>query len=356
MIQYGDDSFNLSSRLANELQFTRQPEAVRIVLECNDVEFFTTVVYPVNGNYTLYGFRDLIEDYFADKALVGAEFTITAWEEDSDNFERKTVRILNAKVVPDCDLDEDFGRENFLTTRSHYVIPRSGSVLLYFVCSETDDSDAPSIECVFMKGGKITKQSYTPYYTHKSGTWFQFVSFSPTLLTQSIKAQVGYDPGTLLSATVTSGMRSMTVYVTDKVPDLQFYFIGAFGYWESVYIWGTTTVKTTLDFKEAECNGTTKRYSRTVERVNEVETVPLSLEEADWMNEFLTSPNIKYQMNVSDVEQEVILDDIESEIPDDGKDTVKIKFSWRFANHGHYLNNYKRVNATFKDEYTTAFD
>lgn len=138
-----------------------------------------------------------------------------------------------------------------------------------------------------------------------------------------------------LSATATVGNRSMTVYFIDRVPDLVLTCRNAFNCYEDFYIFGTTKLKTEIDAKEAVCNGVTSQYNKTSIRKYVVETAPMTLEEADHFNQFLQSPHIWY-MVPPDRDEEVLFEDITSEISDSAKELDKIKFTWKFADNSHW--------------------
>lgn len=62
----------------------------------------------------------------------------------------------------------------------------------------------------------------------------------------------------------------------------------------------------------------------------------MGAEEAEWFNEFLASSYVQRELN-QDWQQEVLISDITSEISDNAKDLVKMKFSWRYNDNARWI-------------------
>jgi hypothetical protein len=71
-------------------------------------------------------------------------------------------------------------------------------------------------------------------------------------------------------------------------------------------------------------------YDETVKVKHEVETAPLTYDEAMWLNQMLTSKLVKRPMDDGE-EAEVLISDISSEVTDADKELIRLKFSWKYA-------------------------
>jgi hypothetical protein len=99
---------------------------------------------------------------------------------------------------------------------------------------------------------------------------------------------------------------------------------------EKMYLFGATSIKTEVDRNEAICGNTTQFYDENVKVKHEVETAPLTYEEAKSMTEMLTSKYVTRRVGNSTFEK-VLITDITSEVTDSNKELTKIKFSWKYA-------------------------
>ena len=86
----------------------------------------------------------------------------------------------------------------------------------------------------------------------------------------------------------------------------------------------------------------------------EVETVPLGLEEAEWLNQFLGSQYV-FKTIPPDNDQRVLISDIDSEISDSSKDQVIIKFRWKFS-EPYIWHIFDQHQKRFTDKYNETYD
>ena len=69
---------------------------------------------------------------------------------------------------------------------------------------------------------------------------------------------------------------------------------------------------------------------------HEVETAPLTHDEAMWLNQMLTSRLVLKPVDNYDTAQ-ILISDITSEVSDSDKDLVRIKFCWKYADGNEWL-------------------
>jgi hypothetical protein len=134
----------------------------------------------------------------------------------------------------------------------------------------------------------------------------------------------------VLGGTIVHGSRVIDFFFTDDEPLESFGFYNAFNVWENYHVYGVSNIKTSFTQKEAICAGVSSYYNQSASRVVEIKTVPLSYEEALWVNELLGSKRI-VKVIPPDDERDILISDVTSEISDSDKETISIKFSWKYA-------------------------
>jgi hypothetical protein len=134
----------------------------------------------------------------------------------------------------------------------------------------------------------------------------------------------------VLGGTIVHGGRVIDFFFTDDEPLESFGFYNAFNVWENYHVYGVSNTKTSFTQKEAICAGVSSYYNQSASRVVEIKTVPLSYEEALWVNELLGSKRI-VKVIPPDDDRDILISDVTSEISDSDKETISIKFSWKYA-------------------------
>jgi hypothetical protein len=126
------------------------------------------------------------------------------------------------------------------------------------------------------------------------------------------------------------GTRYFNIFFTDEKATDVFTFVNAFNIEETAFLFNTTTVKTEVDRSEAVCGNRMQFYDETIKVKHEVETAPLTYDEAMWLNQMLTSKLVKRPMDDGE-DAEVLISDISSEVTDADKELIRLKFSWKYA-------------------------
>lgn len=354
MINYYPEWIVLSSNLPNALKITSPYNEIYFAVYDGSNAIYGTTLYPNHNEVYFYGLRDVIMQYMEKTGKDLVKFTIaTPNHEDQDEDLYMDVYVMYSKIRPSYEYDEEFVENHFLTTRTNYVIPKTGGVTLRFVNRGNLTRLNVVIDCVIVADGEIkhfVKES-TMTCTNRPYTYYVSVYYS-TLISIA-QNELNENVEKILSATAMVGNRSMTVYFIDRVPDLVLTARNAFNCYEDFYIFGTTKLKTEIDAKEAVCNGVTSQYNKTSIRKFEVETAPLTLEEADYLNFLLQSSYIWY-MIPPDRDEEVLIEDVTSEISDSAKQLVKIKFTWKFADNSHW-HLFEEITQKFKDVFNLTF-
>ena len=353
MINVFLSEYNLLTSVQTSFTISQVRDWVDVSIKLEEVYIYTTRLYPYNNTATFYGFRDILRQNMKARQLCLASLSIVAAEADGAEYYENKYIIYNE--VTDMDDERDLLWARFLTTRTYYTLPRMGGQLPLAFFSDENEEKTLRAECVFKKEdgsiwmGQFVKSIY-PFQTPH----VYYVYLTAEEIVRYMENAEGAPVGKLLSFTCHVGNRSMTVYMTDEPFEVDFSFRNSFNVTERIYIYGTTKWKSSFERKEAVSQGIVSFYDMTEERKYEVETAPMSTEEAEWFNEFLASSYVQRDLN-ADWQPTVLISDITSEISDNAKELIKMKFSWRYNDNTRWIstNSHPQVfskpfNDTFK--------
>jgi hypothetical protein len=353
MINLNLDTYTLSSSLPSSFYINQVDASVTVHIIINNITIYSTRLYPNGTIATFYEFRSIVREYMRSHFLSIATVKVSAdYGGGGETTNPKYIIFSDTKFSNDY--DADFLVSNFLINRTYLTLPRNYGFALPFFHNGTDAVD-PMACCKFeTSNGKtfeywVGLTAYTSNYPR-----VVMLSCGPEYVKRMADNEEGEDLGRLLSYTVYLGKRSMTFYVTDELPTMEFEFLSAFNVWHTMYIYGTTNLKTDIDRKEAVISGSSTFYDQTVERLHEVQTAPMTIEEANWFNEFLESPYVWYNINEDVTDIRVLISDIKSEISDSSKDLIRMKFSWRHDDNTHYR-DIDRIPQVFNKSYAPPF-
>jgi len=351
MINLSLAQYNLLSSLPSQFSVSEVSDRVKVAILLDGIVGYETTLYAYEGWTTFYGFQDFVRQSMRARQMVLAALTIVATHDDRQESISGKYVVFNEVV--NIDIEQDLLYRRFLTIRSYYRLPRTGVMQLVFF----SDSVSPLsliAECVCKEDdGSIRTVPFTRRIPFIQIPYIYYVNLDITEIQQSLEQEHGTDVGKLLAMTCHVEERSMTVFISDEPYEVDFFFCNSFNIWERIYIYGTTKIKTAFDRKEAVSKGVSSFYDMSSERKYEVETAPMMIEEAEWFNEFLASPRVERELN-EDWRPTVLISDINSEISDNAKDLIKMKFSWRYDDNTRYIGTSIQPQV-FSPPYNTTF-
>ena len=334
MINLFLSQYNLLTTLPHQFTITDVDVCTDVTITLGNIDIYTTRLYENGGKATLYGFRDIVRENMLARGLSLASLTIRAQEEAGEFvISGKYILFSEATCMGDV---EDIIWRRFLTTRSFYVLPLDCDFPVSFF-SDADEQFTTYADCIFKDtDGTLHTYTYELQTTLYNDPHVYCEYITPGFMKETIERREGRQLGTMVSFTFHTGQRSITAYISDEPYEVDFYFRNSFNTTEHVFVYGTTVKKTVISRKEAVSQGVTSFYDKSVERRHEVETSPMSMEEAEWFNEFLESSHVYRWLN-DDWQPEVLISDITSEISDNAKELVKMKFSWRYNDNSIWI-------------------
>ncbi len=354
------ESIYLTAHLPEEVSFETDAESLEISIYVNNSKVFTSSYYPYNAEIIIRDIRSIVETNMLERKLCLATLKIVATEpketkpdvtyDDDGNIymefgdeeeEPVTETVDNIKVVccrfKTTEISDEFLRYSFLTIRKSALIPMNGQLKLsnytrdYAVGSNTaliyySRRDIPGAIFTYnLTMGKMQSEPEKIVSTTLTHQYFKQIVDQAKSVNSKVHG-VEYQIGS----------KHFNIFFTEELPTDVFSFYNAFNIEERAYLYGATTIKTEIDRSEAVCGNYTQFYDEKVKTKYEVETAPLTIDEAKWLNQMLTSKLVKHSMEDGSFE-EILISDITSEVSNSDKDLIRLKFTWKYADGNEWL-------------------
>lgn len=329
-------AFCLSSMLPDLRWSTDQAEVrVRLYYQHPAEILIDTTLTAANGFVKLYETRDLIERYMRHNGLARAyPINIQHLVEDNGNYWQGdgalTVLFCEKNLSLPNNSTSEWMERNFLSTISVKPLPSIDEAVeqLYFVQPQGTPPN-PSLHVSYINGDGnvetsdiLLSASYNPSATNLFVCEFSI---------NSLLAQLT-DAAAIVGVTVSVGNRHMEYYRPARSEHVAFRFLNAFNVMESAYLNAIVNRKTDDGRKLANVSGSLTHYDRKPVTEYEVETSPLSFEEASWIDQLITSPEVTLLDGTS-----VIITDGTAECHNDNSELNKAKFAYKELDQRHTI-------------------
>lgn len=343
----------LTSNLPEVVEIETDAARLEVNIFIGNVKVFKSVYYPFNSLVSVRDIRSIIEATLFEQHLVMATLKIEVYEPKNNVTNTQTVIDENGNYVmtfgsdgsasPDATVEDvkvvycrfktgssssDFLRFHYLTTRKSALLPRNGKIT---ICNHTQG---------YVMGTNLARIYYSVPWSPGQMLIYNWdfgrmQSTTEAIITSKktyddFKNAVNEPSCTVHMVEYQIGTRYFNIFFTDEKATDVFTFVNAFNIEETAFLFNTTTVKTEVDRSEAVCGNRMQFYDETVKVKHEVETAPLTYDEAMWLNQMLTSKLVKRPMDDGE-EAEVLISDISSEVTDADKELIRLKFSWKYA-------------------------
>lgn len=299
--------------------------------------------YAYNGNVSLYDIGSLIEAYMRSSGYTFANFTFYLLNASGNTDDSFTLSVLYCDRYTVCTDVQTFLSENFLTTLDHRRIAPDDTLSLFFFAIQGESLNY-DITIRWRKIGedkvRLHKGTLSSANIASTSNVIQLNVSQPSLKrTMAETYSLAEYEFEIVGYTLTIGQRSMTCYVDRSLSQYEcFMFRNAFNVWDVLTLPATTTTKTEVERSTAVVNSTSSFYNQQVVKTYEVECGPLTSDEAQWIDQLLTSYEVRRMVAnaVDDTEpwmlEEVLITDSDCEISD-GDEPNTVKFTWRYANN-----------------------
>lgn len=357
------DSIYLTAHLPEEVSIETDAARLEVNIFVDDVKVFKSVYYPFDKMVSVRDIRSIIEASMCERQLVMATLKMEIYEPKSsvntptsvtidengnyvvtygsDGSASPNASLDNVKMVY-CRFKSDISSEGylgcrFLTTRKSALMSHNGKLSLsnYTKAYVQGSNNA----LIYYSHPQVPEQIFS-YHANLG----KMQSATEKIVTAELsydyfKSMVDQARGTnckVHGVEYRIGVRQFNIFFTDEKPTETFVFLNAFNIMETAYLYNTTSIKTEVDRIEAVCGHRTQFYDETVKVKHEVETAPLTYDEAKWLNQMLTSKLVKRPISVDESAQ-VLISDISSEVTDSDKELIRIKFSWKYVDGTEWI-------------------
>lgn len=299
--------------------------------------------YSFNGNVSLYDIGSLIEAYMRSSGYTYANFTFFLLNANGGTDDQFVLSVLYCDRYTVCTDVQTFLSENFLTTLDHRRVAEGDTLSMFYFVNANESYNA-QYAVTWRKSGETDRHVFTKSIAGGTASVADVrqlnVSQAQMAMFIAEDASIKQSEVEIILFTVTVNQRSMTCYVDrslDAANDT-FLFRNAFNVWDTLTLPTTTTAKTEVERSTAVVNSVSSFYNQQVVKTYEVECGPLTSDEAKWIDQLLTSYEVRrFVANaVDDTEpwmlEEVLITDSDCEISD-GDEPNTVKFTWRYANN-----------------------
>ena len=325
----------LSADLPDEVEIESLTPQVTVTITINEVEVYSSPYYIYGLKAYVRDIRSIVEAAMLQKDLAIAKFLLTV--KDYENFTYNTGNVIVIySHLKSLSGSEQQLTKSFLSTRKSALLSRSCPFSLYNYAVPymqvyhycyiyyTIPSSREIITATYTFGNK---QSDTPKIIPTDASYAKL---------QELLAQRNILDATIHRVYYYLDGREFNIYFTPDTPSDTFQFKGNFNLWETVCLFGATTSKMEIDRSEAVCGNKVAYYDTTVKVKHEVETAPLTLSEAQFLTQLLSSQEITREV-ADGLFAPVIISDISSEVSDNNSNPIRLKFTWTYADQIEFL-------------------
>ena len=330
--------FYLSSALPDLTWSTDQQEVhVRLYYQHTGNMLADVTLAASGSTVSLYETREIVERYMRAHALARL-YPLQVMHEEEGYWQGDgalTVffceKNLVLPLVNGSPSESAWLESHFLSTRTTKVLPSDENAIeqLYFVQPQGTPGD-PVLHANFIDGSgtvaniDVTMQANWPV----SSSNLYVCEFSIDSVKSAIPVATGCQQ--VLSIAVQVGDRIMEYFRPARKENLAFRFLNAFNVYESAYLCATVSRETEDGRKFALVAGKLEHYDRKPVTVYEVQTAPLSFEQASWIDQLITSPDVRLLDDTP-----LIITDGKAECSNDNTKLNAAKFSFKELDQRH---------------------
>lgn len=333
----------LLSYSIGEISISVDGDYVDVLLDMPGKTLYSERLYPFDGIVTIYDIASLIEHEMRAAALAYAEFSLKVFSDTvTEKADVYLMRILYCdRYVPQVDT-QCFLAENFLSTLNMRRVSDSSAISIFFFAEE-GESVAYSVEYRGRRldnGEAVHQRAYFDSGSTAAAAGIVQVNIQVGDMTEALadSNSLSLDMVKLQSFTVRSGNRSMSFFIDDLMEDADcFYFRNCFNVWDWAALPAVTSAKTEVEKSTAVINGSTLYYDRSSSKSYQLDSAPLTSDEADLIDQLITSYEvfrIEYDRTSPEspfVMAPVLISDSSCEVNDGDSAPNSVKLTWRYA-------------------------
>jgi len=316
-----EDECVLTSRLDSILARTDKTKVDVSVIRDPDGdidEFFSTTLFAFDGIVEVSALGKLIEERFRAKGRITDMMSVVI----------DGISLDFIALYCNHNLNSDFDYKRcFWTTSATSLVHRNSAISLahHFTGSSTYHVK------VVGRGPDGRLAMVERDFTRTAGSWW--VSFSVDEIIRFALNQTDYEAGADIAEvayfTVEYGNLQKIFYVVEDPFFLTFRFRNLFNAPEYLDVVGKVKRKTVVDRDTAICGGRSRQYNQVINRTYEVETGPLTPDQALSLEQLISSYDVMLIASADDYD--IIITDHSCEVDNDDASLVTMKFTFRLA-------------------------
>ena len=342
----------LSSALPDP-EWSSSSEHVLVALydTSEDSSFLYVTLTPHDGRVRLWEMRETIEQHMRsrDVSLITLEVRI-AEAGDSEMTTSATVHVVysDKEVTGTAALWLD---NRFLSTLDWKPLPPDGAdETLYFVERAAGADVTPAINVAYRGAdGAVQHLTIAASEPLTADGAVQSVTFDMATVTARVAAVVE-GSFTILAVTVRVGGRAMQYYREKPEANASFLFLNCFNVPEWARLTCSTVTKTKDERKVGRVGRRRVLYNPSHEVEHEVQTSPLEMAHAAWIDQLITSPGVWLADGTP-----VVITEGECAVSDDNGALNSAKFTWLRSDGRGLLQVTARALRIFTSAFTYQF-
>ena len=336
-----------------EMRVDQAQTTVTIKNEDNE-SLYSGTAYKYGYYATIYDIHSLIEADMLLKQRSVATFTIKAT--DSSNTLTQTVTIIFSTQHMEGVSATTFRNNRFFSsTRVQFMAPHAKVKLYAYNDIELSRQSVSFTIVSEDEDGEIITSTLTNRYVDLTG--FVSIQVDYDSLKNIVTINERVEINRLLSIDVRFSNRRMMFYVLHNDNLKIFTFRNSFNVEETLVLPMSTTRKMETESSLAVCGAMQYQYDIEHKRSFVQETGGLLLRQAEWIEQFLTSSEVRYVRDprgaVSD-QPLILIVDYDYELSDELGEWKSLKFEWQFANKRESLTTLDK-DGIFTEQFTNAF-
>ncbi|MDE6022374.1 MAG: hypothetical protein K2G13_02615 [Muribaculaceae bacterium] len=298
------------------LSVSTDASAVKVTLSHEGNEFYSATLYAYDGAVTIDDLASVIELYFIrlDWHIHSIRFTVTAVDDTSVSSYMDVNCLYCAYDLP----EEYDPSESFFTTLQVQRIPASAKLDIYGMVVK--NNPVRYHISGFKSDGSLTVCEIL------SSAMNGFVTVDIPSIISTCKSD--YSMERISAISVVYGSLTKYFFIYDTPNTLEFRFRNCFNCMETVFISGSSVMKTEVTRDTALCAGRSQQFNQLTTRTYEHNTAPLTRMEAAAMSQLIESHSAF--VVIGGAEYPVVITDHTSEISNDDSTLNIMNFTWRF--------------------------
>ena len=328
-------SLCLTADLPEEVEIESLTPQVTVTITIDEVEVFSSAYYIYGLKAYVRDIQSIVESAMLQKKLAIASFVLNVKDYENFTYTSGVIKVVYSHLKSLKGAEQAL-LGAFLTTRKSALLSQTCPFTLYNYAQPYQQGsnycdiyyNMPSVQSMLKSTVTFgNKQSDTPKIIASEASYARF---------QNLLALSGIHNATIHRVFYRIGEREFNIYFSPTAPSDTFQFKGNFNLWETVCLFGATTSKTEIDRSEAFCGNKVAYYDTSVKVKHEVETAPLTLSEAQFLTQLLSSQEITREV-ADGVFAPVLISDTSSEVSDNNSNPIRLKFTWTYADQNEFL-------------------